>query len=118
MTAQTATKDTTKTPTSSTEIYRRERSNSPKNIRENYMEKGTPETRRWVWASQAKMEVRVFRVGESRREGTKEGGAVCGPESDTAGTKAFVEGKPVMNGLGLPGSIFKDLGLSFHHWVW
>lgn len=113
MTVWTATKDAQKTPTSSTEIYRSETSNSPKNIRENDMEKRTPETHRRVWASQVKMEVRGFQVKERRREGRKEGGAVCGPESDMAGTKAFVQGKPVVKGLGLQGSICKDLGLSF-----
>lgn len=110
---QKAIKDTQKGPASSTEVYRRKRSNSPKGIKENYVEKGSAQTRRWEWSPQVEMETHVLRVGNSRREGTKTGRCVSGMESSVTGTRALAEGKLPVEGLGRRGSIFTDMRVSF-----
>lgn len=51
------------------------------------MEKGTSQTRRWVWAPQVRLEMRVFHVGKQRREGAKEGRCVFGMESSVTETR-------------------------------
>lgn len=59
---QNAIKDMPKQPTGSTERERGRRSNSLKGIKVNTMDKGTSETRRWVWDLEVKMEMRGFQV--------------------------------------------------------